>query len=234
MADFADRQISQLSGGQQQRVFLARALAQEARLYFMDEPFAGVDAATERAIVEVLRDLDSRGPHGDLRPPRPADRARTTSTTCCCSTCASSRPGRSRTTLNAENLRRTYGGRLALLDDVPATALGACERSGVNEAWRRRISLARAGRVAAVLTLQGRLQHRVVLVAVTACLGVAAGVVGTFTLLRKRALMSDALSHATLPGIASPSWPRRRSGMDGRSLPVLLARRRRLRRRSAC
>ena len=51
MADYAQRQISQLSGGQQQRVFLARALAQEARLYFMDEPFAGVDAATERAIV---------------------------------------------------------------------------------------------------------------------------------------------------------------------------------------
>ena len=55
MADFADRQISQLSGGQQQRVFLARALAQEARLYFMDEPFAGVDAATETAIVDTLR-----------------------------------------------------------------------------------------------------------------------------------------------------------------------------------
>lgn len=55
------RQISQLSGGQQQRVFLARALAQDADLYFMDEPFAGVDASTERAIVDVLRDLRSRG-----------------------------------------------------------------------------------------------------------------------------------------------------------------------------
>ena len=57
MADYAMRQISQLSGGQQQRVFLARALAQEADLYLMDEPFAGVDAATERAIVAVLREL---------------------------------------------------------------------------------------------------------------------------------------------------------------------------------
>ena len=47
----ADRQISQLSGGQQQRVFLARALVQDAQLYFMDEPFQGVDATTERAIV---------------------------------------------------------------------------------------------------------------------------------------------------------------------------------------
>jgi len=61
MADFADRQIGQLSGGQQQRVFHARALAQDADLYFMDEPFAGVDAATEQAIVEVLRDLERRG-----------------------------------------------------------------------------------------------------------------------------------------------------------------------------
>ena len=61
MADFADRQIGQLSGGQQQRVFLARALAQSASLYFMDEPFAGVDAATERAIVDVLGTLDDQG-----------------------------------------------------------------------------------------------------------------------------------------------------------------------------
>ncbi|WP_431861637.1 metal ABC transporter ATP-binding protein [Azospirillum sp.] len=61
MADFAHRQIGQLSGGQQQRVFLARALAQEAQLYFMDEPFAGVDAATERAVLQVLRDLDAAG-----------------------------------------------------------------------------------------------------------------------------------------------------------------------------
>ncbi|MEO1584306.1 MAG: ABC transporter ATP-binding protein, partial [Planctomycetota bacterium] len=61
MEGFARRQISQLSGGQQQRVFLARALAQEADLYFMDEPFAGVDAATERAIVDVMRDLRAQG-----------------------------------------------------------------------------------------------------------------------------------------------------------------------------
>ncbi len=57
MADFADRQIGQLSGGQQQRVFLARALAQDADLYLLDEPFAGVDAATEKAIIDVLKTL---------------------------------------------------------------------------------------------------------------------------------------------------------------------------------
>lgn len=61
MAAFAGRQIGQLSGGQQQRVFIARALAQEADLYILDEPFAGVDAVTERAIVGVLKDLQSQG-----------------------------------------------------------------------------------------------------------------------------------------------------------------------------
>ncbi len=61
MRDFAQRQISQLSGGQQQRVFLARALVQEAQVYLMDEPFQGVDATTERAIITLLRDLRSAG-----------------------------------------------------------------------------------------------------------------------------------------------------------------------------
>lgn len=61
MADFADRQIGQLSGGQQQRVFLARALAQGADLYLLDEPFAGVDAATEKAIIAVLKQLRAEG-----------------------------------------------------------------------------------------------------------------------------------------------------------------------------
>ncbi len=61
MQAFAKRQISQLSGGQQQRVFLARALAQQADLYFMDEPFAGVDASTESAILNILRNLTQEG-----------------------------------------------------------------------------------------------------------------------------------------------------------------------------
>lgn len=61
LSAFAERQISQLSGGQQQRTFLARALVQDADIYFMDEPFAAVDAVTERAIVELLRDLRERG-----------------------------------------------------------------------------------------------------------------------------------------------------------------------------
>ena len=61
MQDFSDRQIGQLSGGQQQRVFLARALIQKADVYLLDEPLAGVDAATEKAIISVLKDLKKSG-----------------------------------------------------------------------------------------------------------------------------------------------------------------------------
>ena len=117
MAQYAHRQISQLSGGQQQRVFLARALAQDAKLYFMDEPFASVDAATERAIVRVLHELKDAGRtvivvHHDLQTITeyfdylillnmrvvtygPVDEVFT-----------------------QENLRMTYGGRLTLLSEA--------------------------------------------------------------------------------------------------------------------
>jgi manganese/iron transport system ATP-binding protein/manganese/zinc/iron transport system ATP- binding protein len=61
MTEFADRQIGQLSGGQQQRVFMARAIAQDSELLLLDEPFAGVDAATERAILDVLRKTREAG-----------------------------------------------------------------------------------------------------------------------------------------------------------------------------
>lgn len=61
MEDYINRQISQLSGGQQQRVFLARALVQDADIYFMDEPFQGVDAKTEKAIIHILKELRLRG-----------------------------------------------------------------------------------------------------------------------------------------------------------------------------
>ena len=76
MQDFADRQISQLSGGQQQRTFLARALVQDARIYLMDEPFAAVDAVTERAIITILRELRAPRQNRRRRPPRPPDRPR--------------------------------------------------------------------------------------------------------------------------------------------------------------
>ena len=61
MTDFANRQIGELSGGQQQRAFLARAFVQDAPVYFLDEPFAGVDAKTEKAIVAILHNLRQAG-----------------------------------------------------------------------------------------------------------------------------------------------------------------------------
>jgi manganese/zinc/iron transport system ATP- binding protein len=61
LSSFADRQISQLSGGQQQRAFIARALAQEAEIYLMDEPFAGVDQATEKIMMDLFRGLIKEG-----------------------------------------------------------------------------------------------------------------------------------------------------------------------------
>ncbi|MCT4666260.1 MAG: metal ABC transporter ATP-binding protein [Flavobacteriales bacterium] len=61
MESFASRQISQLSGGQQQRVFIARALAQKPELFLMDEPFAGVDATTEKSIMDLLRNMKEEG-----------------------------------------------------------------------------------------------------------------------------------------------------------------------------
>lgn len=61
MQQFIHRQISQLSGGQQQRVFIARSLAQEADMYFMDEPFAGIDATTEKTIFDLLLSMRSEG-----------------------------------------------------------------------------------------------------------------------------------------------------------------------------
>lgn len=112
MANFADRQIGQLSGGQQQRVFLARALAQDARLYVMDEPFAGVDAATERAIADVLDSLVSGGRtvisvHHDLETvPAYFDHVLLINREVIAA-------GPLADVFIAENLQKTYGGRLA-------------------------------------------------------------------------------------------------------------------------
>lgn len=61
MDDYAARQIGALSGGQQQRVFIARALAQGADLFFLDEPFVGIDAYSEKMIVDILRGLRDEG-----------------------------------------------------------------------------------------------------------------------------------------------------------------------------
>jgi len=127
MGAFAHRQISQLSGGQQQRTFLARALVQDADLYLMDEPFAAVDAATEQAIVEILREMRTAGRtalviHHDLH--TVADyfdsvvllNMRVVA------------QGPTAAVFTKENLERTYGGRLTLLEEA-TEAMRRRERS---------------------------------------------------------------------------------------------------------
>jgi len=115
MGDFADRQISQLSGGQQQRVFIARALVQDADVYFLDEPMAGVDATTERAIVKILHALRDAGKtvivvHHDLQTVRDYFdwmvilNVRVIA------------QGPVSEVYTPENLRRAYGGQIALID----------------------------------------------------------------------------------------------------------------------
>lgn len=117
MQAFADRQISQLSGGQQQRVFLARALAQDAQIYLMDEPFAGVDAATEQAIMVLLRELKAAGKtiivvHHDLQTvPEYFDWVTLLNLRLVAS-------GPMQDTFTDERLRETYGGRLNVLTAI--------------------------------------------------------------------------------------------------------------------
>lgn len=112
--NLANRQISELSGGQQQRVFLARALIQNADVYFMDEPFQGVDAATERAIVDILKHLRETGKtvivvHHDLQTiVEYFDWVMLLNVRKIAS-------GPVSDVFNDENLRKTYGGRISFV-----------------------------------------------------------------------------------------------------------------------
>lgn len=129
MQEFAHRQISQLSGGQQQRVFLARALVQDAQVYCMDEPFQGVDATTERAIVGLLQDLRTAGKtvvvvHHDLQ---------TVAEYFDWVTLLNVRLIASAPVAEAFTeaaLRATYGGQIAFLEGRPDTTTGE-RRTGV-------------------------------------------------------------------------------------------------------
>lgn len=116
MTAYRDRHIRQLSGGQQQRIFIARALAQQAEILFLDEPFVGVDARTEEAIFRLMDDLTEAGKTllvvihdlGELR--------RFDSVVMLNKVLVAHGPVS--TTLTPENLRRTYGGRLTLLEEA--------------------------------------------------------------------------------------------------------------------
>jgi manganese/zinc/iron transport system ATP- binding protein len=117
MAEFMNRQISQLSGGQQQRVFIARAFMQDAPIYLMDEPFAGVDAATEKSLIALLRDMKAKNKtvicvHHDLQTLKEYFdyvfllNVRAVAL------------GKVTDALTQENLKRTYGGRAAFLAGI--------------------------------------------------------------------------------------------------------------------
>jgi manganese/zinc/iron transport system ATP- binding protein len=127
LAHLARQQIGQLSGGQQQRTFLARALAQRADLYFMDEPMAGVDAATESTIFSLLHELRSAGKtvvvvHHDLRTvPQYFDHVVLLNMRVVAS-------GPTASAFTHDNLRKTYGGRLAILEEA-GEAVAARERT---------------------------------------------------------------------------------------------------------
>ncbi len=117
MSDLHRRQVGELSGGQQQRVFIARALAQDTNLILMDEPFAGVDAATEEAIRSVLENLKQKGKtvvlvHHDLQTIEQFfDHVLLLNLRLIAA-------GPTSDTFTRENLLRTYGGRLTLLDEA--------------------------------------------------------------------------------------------------------------------
>ncbi|MFM7206520.1 MAG: metal ABC transporter ATP-binding protein [Planctomycetaceae bacterium] len=127
LADVAARQIGRLSGGQQQRVFLARALAQQADVYFLDEPLAGVDARSQERIFHVLDDLKAAGSlvvvvHHDLRTAAEwFDRVALVDRRLVAT-------GPTAETLTPDNLRRTYAGHVDVLDDV-ARAIAARGRT---------------------------------------------------------------------------------------------------------
>jgi manganese/zinc/iron transport system ATP- binding protein len=120
MTEFAGRQISQLSGGQQQRVFLARALVQDAAVYLMDEPFQGVDAKTERAIIHVLQAIRGAGNtvvavhHALQTVPEYFDRVALLNVRLIAA-------GAVAEAFTDENLRVTYGGRVPYLADARPT-----------------------------------------------------------------------------------------------------------------
>ncbi|GEN26415.1 zinc ABC transporter ATP-binding protein [Halovibrio variabilis] len=116
MSTLAERQISQLSGGQQQRVFLARALVQQADIYFLDEPMAGVDATTERAIIDILRRLRDAGKtlivvHHDLQT------VRTYFDWLLLLNVRVIASGKAEEVFKIDYLRQAYGGQIALLND---------------------------------------------------------------------------------------------------------------------
>jgi len=121
MLPYAHRQIGQLSGGQQQRLFIARALVQDAEIYLLDEPFAGIDAATEKTLVHIFEDLRKQGKtvlivHHDL-----STAERYFDWLILLNTCLIA-AGPTKEVFTQDNIWRTYGRSTVLLDEVAIKA----------------------------------------------------------------------------------------------------------------
>jgi manganese/zinc/iron transport system ATP- binding protein len=121
LTPFKDRQINQLSGGQQQRAFLARALIQEAKIYFLDEPFTGIDASTELVMVQLLKKLAAEGKtvfvvHHDL------NNVSSLFSWVLLLNLRLIASGPTSQVFNAENLKQTYGKSYTLLDEAAKLA----------------------------------------------------------------------------------------------------------------
>jgi manganese/zinc/iron transport system permease protein len=219
LQDLARRPIGALSGGQQQRVFLARALAQDADLVILDEPFAGVDAVSEEILWARLRALRDEGRtvvvvHHDL-----------------------DTIGRAFDDVVLLNRRLVAAGPVAKRS--PARPCGRLWRPPRRGAGR--VTPPRSGRTCpprgrepapgprarmtdllAALALQGGYNTTVVIVGAS-LLGASAGAVGVFAMLRRRALVADAAAHAMLPGVALGFLANVAIGWPGRSLALVLA-----------
>ena len=176
MEEFANRQIGELSGGQQQRVFLARALAQKADYFFLDEPFVGIDVSSEEVIIDILRQLKNAGKivfvvHHDLSKVKSYfDEL---------------------VLINKE-----------LIDAGPVNKV--FQRDNMAKAYQRRTYARWFGGFNVMdfihdLMTYGFLQKAFV---TSIMVGIICGVIGCFIVLRGMALMGDAISHAVLPGVA--------------------------------
>ena len=177
MEDYAKRQISELSGGQLQRVFIARALAQGAEWIFLDEPFVGIDALSERKIFDILQELKNSGKtilivHHDLHKVEEYfDEVVLLNKQLIAS-------GPVQEVFTSKNLQLAYGEIIGHLVKEERKMIQSFIDGLMNYQF---------------------LQYALV---TSMLVGLASGVIGSFIILRGMSLMGDAISHAVLPGVA--------------------------------
>ena len=227
MSAYRKRQIGELSGGQKKRVFLARALAQEARIILLDEPFTGVDVKTENAIVHLLRDLRESGhlmlvsTHNLGSVPDYCDEAILLNRTVLAA-------GPTAEVFTEANLERAFGGVLrhfSLSRRGPARGQGPARphrahrrRAAARDLWRRDADARSRGgkreregdrrQMMAELLVPFGYDYMVKAMWVSALVGAVCAFLSGFLMLKGWSLMGDALAHAIVPGVAWRCHPR--------------------------